>query len=96
MGSCPCQHQLHGQGKQHEAGAVLLGVLQPDHRDWALQASWAESTSGVQGEFKLNDVQDGFLPAAFLLGLLVATVVYAEAAKRYNAFRLIGVPGMHS
>ena len=46
----------------------------------------------VQGEFHLNDVQDGMLPAAFLLGLLLATMVYSELAKTYNAFRLIGTP----
>ena len=46
----------------------------------------------LQEEFKLSDVENGVLPAAFLLGLLVASVVYSELAKTYNAFRLIGEP----
>ena len=53
------------------------------------------SPGPVQGEFHLNDVQNGVLPAAFLLGLLVASVAYSELAKTYNAFRLIGAPAQH-
>ena len=48
----------------------------------------------MQGEFHLTDVQNGILPAAFILGLVVASIVYSELAKTYNAFRLIGAPNL--
>jgi len=44
----------------------------------------------VQGAFQLSKFQDGVLPAAFMVGLLVASVVYSELCKHCNAFRLIG------
>ena len=44
----------------------------------------------VQGEFKLGDVKNGTLPAVFMIGLLIASLVYSELTKTYNAFRLIG------
>ena len=43
-----------------------------------------------QGEFKLGDVKNGTLPAVFMVGLLIASLVYSELTKTYNAFRLIG------
>lgn len=43
-----------------------------------------------QGDFGLSLFQDGLLPAAFMVGLLVSSPVFAEASKHYNAFRLIG------
>ena len=46
-----------------------------------------------QGEFQLSKFQDGVLPAAFMVGLLVASLVFAELCKHYNAFRLIGKLG---
>ena len=44
----------------------------------------------LQGEFQLSKFQDGVLPAAFMVGLLVASLVFSELCKHYNAFRLIG------
>lgn len=35
--------------------------------------------------------QDGLLPAAFMVGLLASSPIFAEASKHHNAFRLIGV-----
>ena len=46
--------------------------------------------SGIQGDFGLTLVQDGLLPAAFMVGLLVSSPIFAEASKRHNALRLIG------
>ena len=43
-----------------------------------------------QSEFKLGDVKNGTLPAVFMVGLLIASLVYSELTKTYNAFRLIG------
>lgn len=46
---------------------------------------------GIQGDFRLSNVQDGVLASAFMVGLLVASPIFAEATKRYNALRLMGV-----
>lgn len=32
----------------------------------------------AQGEFDLSNFQDGLLPAAFMVGLLVAGVIFSE------------------
>uniref|UniRef100_A0A7C9DX47 Major facilitator superfamily (MFS) profile domain-containing protein n=1 Tax=Opuntia streptacantha TaxID=393608 RepID=A0A7C9DX47_OPUST len=47
--------------------------------------------SGIQGQFNLNNFEDGILSSAFMVGLLVASPVFAALAKRVNPFRLIGV-----
>mmetsp|Transcript_10894 Transcript_10894/g.32645 ORF Transcript_10894/g.32645 Transcript_10894/m.32645 type:complete len:526 (-) Transcript_10894:2458-4035(-) len=49
------------------------------------------SGSGIQGDFGLTLFEDGVLPAAFMVGLLGASLVFAEASKTVNGFRLIGV-----
>ncbi|TYG46226.1 hypothetical protein ES288_D11G239200v1 [Gossypium darwinii] len=49
------------------------------------------SGSGIQGEFDLTNFQDGLLSSAFMVGLLVASPIFASLAKSYNPFRLIGV-----
>ena len=36
-------------------------------------------------------MQDGLLPAAFMVGLLASSPIFAEASKHHNAFRLIGI-----
>lgn len=42
-------------------------------------------------EFQLSLFQDGLLPAAFMVGLLISSPIFAEAAKHAGGFRLIGV-----
>eukprot|EP00898_Chlorokybus_atmophyticus_P002723 jgi/Chlat1/3451/Chrsp23S03766 len=49
-----------------------------------------DSGSGIQGAFRLSNFEDGVLPAAFMVGLLVASPTFADLSKRYNPFRLIG------
>ncbi|KAH7520375.1 hypothetical protein FEM48_Zijuj08G0137300 [Ziziphus jujuba var. spinosa] len=49
------------------------------------------SGSGIQGDFNLNNFQDGVLSSAFMVGLLVASPIFASLAKSHNPFRLIGV-----
>lgn len=49
------------------------------------------SGSGIQGDFKLSNFQDGVLSSAFMVGLLLASPVFASLAKSHNPFRLIGV-----
>ncbi|GBG75536.1 hypothetical protein CBR_g20167 [Chara braunii] len=46
---------------------------------------------GIQGDFDLSDAQDGLLPSAFMVGLLVASPLFAELSKTWNPFRLIGI-----
>ena len=47
--------------------------------------------AGAQGEFKLTYFEDGLLPAAFMVGLLLSSPVFAEASKHTNAFRLLAL-----
>ena len=47
-----------------------------------------------QAAFQLSNVADGALPSAFLVGLLVASVVFSELTAHFNAFRMIGALGM--
>ncbi|XP_041011632.1 probable sphingolipid transporter spinster homolog 2 [Juglans microcarpa x Juglans regia] len=49
------------------------------------------SGSGIQGEFNLSNFEDGVLSSAFMVGLLVASPIFASLAKSVNPFRLIGV-----
>ncbi|XP_023511602.1 probable sphingolipid transporter spinster homolog 2 [Cucurbita pepo subsp. pepo] len=49
------------------------------------------SGSGIQGQFRLNNFQDGILSSAFMVGLLLACPIFASLSKRVNPFRLIGV-----
>ncbi|XP_066343330.1 probable sphingolipid transporter spinster homolog 2 [Miscanthus floridulus] len=49
------------------------------------------SGSGIQGDFDLNNLEDGSLSSAFMVGLLVSSLIFASLVKRYNPFRLIGV-----
>lgn len=47
--------------------------------------------SGIQGEFNLNNFEDGILSSAFMVGLLIASPIFASLSKSVNPFRLIGV-----
>ncbi|XP_028083345.1 probable sphingolipid transporter spinster homolog 2 [Camellia sinensis] len=47
--------------------------------------------TGIQGDFNLNNFQDGVISSAFMVGLLVASPIFAILAKSVNPFRLIGV-----
>ncbi|XP_023746533.1 probable sphingolipid transporter spinster homolog 2 isoform X2 [Lactuca sativa] len=47
--------------------------------------------SGIQGEFDLSNFKDGILSSAFLVGLLIASPIFASLAQSINPFRLIGV-----
>ncbi|KAK4438043.1 putative sphingolipid transporter spinster2 [Sesamum alatum] len=49
------------------------------------------SGSGIQGDFNMNNFEDGVLSSAFMVGLLVASPIFASSAKSFNPFRLIGV-----
>ncbi|KAJ9551998.1 hypothetical protein OSB04_016043 [Centaurea solstitialis] len=47
--------------------------------------------SGIQGDFDLTNFKDGVISSAFMVGLLVASPIFASLAKSINPFRLIGV-----
>lgn len=49
------------------------------------------SGNGIQGDFNLNNFEDGVLSSAFMVGLLLASPIFASLAKSHNPFRLIGV-----
>lgn len=49
------------------------------------------SGTGIQGDFNLNNFEDGILSSAFMVGLLIASPIFASLAKIHNPFRLIGV-----
>ncbi|WOK98884.1 putative sphingolipid transporter [Canna indica] len=49
------------------------------------------SGTGIQGDFNLSYFEDGVLSSAFMVGLLVASPIFASLAKSHNPFRLIGV-----
>lgn len=49
------------------------------------------SGTGIQGDFNLNNFEDGILSSAFMVGLLIASPILASLARTHNPFRLIGV-----
>ncbi|VVB08378.1 unnamed protein product [Arabis nemorensis] len=48
-------------------------------------------TTGIQGHFNLSNFEDGVLSSSFMVGLLVASPIFASLAKSFDPFRLIGV-----
>ncbi|CAN4118065.1 unnamed protein product [Withania somnifera] len=40
------------------------------------------SGSGIQGDFNLSNFQDGVISSAFMVGLLLASPIFASLAKR--------------
>ncbi|XP_061336408.1 probable sphingolipid transporter spinster homolog 2 [Gastrolobium bilobum] len=50
-----------------------------------------KSGTGIQGNFNLSNFEDGVLSSAFMVGLLLASPIFASLAKSVNPFRLIGV-----
>ena len=50
-----------------------------------------KSGTGIQGDFNLNNFEDGVLSSAFMVGLLIASPIFASLSKSVNPFRLIGV-----
>ncbi|KAJ8447484.1 hypothetical protein Cgig2_019478 [Carnegiea gigantea] len=56
------------------------------HRQTCAESGICTGGSGIQGEFKLNNFEDGVISSAFMVGLLVASPVFASLAKRYALF----------
>ncbi|CAM6097120.1 unnamed protein product [Calypogeia fissa] len=47
--------------------------------------------TGIVGDFSLSYFQDGILASAFMVGLLIASPIFADLSKTFNPMRLIGV-----
>lgn len=45
--------------------------------------------TGISGRFQLSELKDGALYSAFIVGLLVGSPLFAEAAKYHNPFKCI-------
>ncbi|XP_004504880.1 probable sphingolipid transporter spinster homolog 2 [Cicer arietinum] len=60
------------------------------HRE-TCTAGTCTSGTGIQGDFNLNNFEDGVLSSAFMVGLLLASPIFASLSKSVNPFRLIGV-----
>lgn len=69
---------------------VDRGVISSNGVNGAIATSTAPGF-GIQGDFGLSLFQDGILPAAFMVGLLGASLAFAQASKYYNGLRLIGI-----
>jgi len=46
---------------------------------------------GIQGDFQLDNFQDGLLPAIFMVGLLVASPIFASLSQTHNQMWLISI-----
>ncbi|XP_060216609.1 probable sphingolipid transporter spinster homolog 2 isoform X1 [Lycium barbarum] len=60
-------------------------------RSECTKSGTCSSASGIQGDFNLSNFQDGVISSAFMVGLLLASPIFASLAKSVNPFRLIGV-----
>ncbi|XP_052193518.1 probable sphingolipid transporter spinster homolog 2 isoform X2 [Diospyros lotus] len=73
-----------------DRGAIASNGVNGNRRT-CTKSGTCTSGSGIQGDFNLNNFQDGVLSSAFMVGLLVASPIFASLAKSVNPFRLIGV-----
>ncbi|XP_052193519.1 probable sphingolipid transporter spinster homolog 2 isoform X3 [Diospyros lotus] len=68
-----------------DRGAIASNGVNGNRRT-CTKSGTCTSGSGIQGDFNLNNFQDGVLSSAFMVGLLVASPIFASLAKR-----LVGV-----
>ncbi|KAA8545702.1 hypothetical protein F0562_020847 [Nyssa sinensis] len=73
-----------------DRGAIASNGVNGSRRT-CTDSGTCSSGSGIQGDFNLNNFEDGVLSSAFMVGLLVASPIFASLAKSVNPFRLIGV-----
>ncbi|WOL06014.1 putative sphingolipid transporter [Canna indica] len=72
-----------------DRGAIASNGVNGSHK--TCTNGTCTSGSGIQGDFDLTYFEDGVLSSAFMVGLLVASPIFASLAKNHNPFRLIGV-----
>ena len=46
---------------------------------------------GIAGEFHIDNTQDAFIGSIFIVGLVIFSPIFAQLAKRFDAFALVGV-----
>ncbi|EXB51443.1 putative sphingolipid transporter spinster-2-like protein [Morus notabilis] len=72
-----------------DRGAIASNGVNGSRRT-CTKSGTCSSGSGIQGDFNLNNFQDGILSSAFMVGLLIASPIFASLAESLNPFRLIG------
>ncbi|KAK6136445.1 hypothetical protein DH2020_029801 [Rehmannia glutinosa] len=73
-----------------DRGAIASNGVNGSRRT-CTKGGTCSSGSGIQGDFNLSNFEDGVISSAFMVGLLVASPIFASSAKSVNPFRLIGV-----
>ncbi|KAI5661277.1 hypothetical protein M9H77_20600 [Catharanthus roseus] len=73
-----------------DRGAIASNGVNGSRRT-CTKSGTCSAGSGIQGDFNLNNFEDGIISSAFMVGLLIASPIFASLAKSVNPFRLIGV-----
>ncbi|MFS8004311.1 hypothetical protein Hanom_Chr13g01224281 [Helianthus anomalus] len=73
-----------------DRGAIASNGVNGSRRS-CTESGVCSDGSGIQGEFDLNNFRDSVISSAFMVGLLVASPIFASLDKSINPFRLIGV-----
>lgn len=73
-----------------DRGAIASNGVNGNRRT-CTESGTCSAGSGIQGDFNLNNFEDGVISSAFMVGLLVSSPIFASLAHRVNPFRLIGV-----
>nr|XP_010918401.1 probable sphingolipid transporter spinster homolog 2 [Elaeis guineensis] len=73
-----------------DRGAIASNGVNGSRRT-CTESGICTSGTGIQGDFNLNNFEDGVLSSAFMVGLLVASPIFATLAKSHNPFRLVGI-----
>ncbi|KAK9811544.1 hypothetical protein WJX72_005678 [[Myrmecia] bisecta] len=67
-----------------------VGVIASNGVNGSMRTKDNPQGSGIQGDFNLSYFQDGVLPAVFMVGLMVASIILTDLTAYFNAYRLIG------
>ncbi|KAK4476947.1 hypothetical protein RD792_016116 [Penstemon davidsonii] len=73
-----------------DRGAIASNGVNGSRRTCS-ESGVCSSGSGIQGDFDLTNFEDGVISSAFMVGLLVASPIFASSANSINPFRLIGI-----
>ncbi|KAL6545850.1 hypothetical protein OROGR_009724 [Orobanche gracilis] len=73
-----------------DRGAIASNGVNGSRRTCS-ESGICSSGNGIQGDFDLSNFEDGVISSAFMVGLLVASPIFASSSKSVNPFRLIGV-----
>lgn len=73
-----------------DRGAIASNGVNGSQRT-CTKSGTCSAGSGIQGDFNLTNFEDGVISSAFMVGLLIASPIFASLARSVNPFRLIGV-----